>query len=131
MTARSTAPIWPMSLASTSTTCSPRRRLDLLGFATVEATGVALTDTGLVFAQAAVQDSKQLFATAALDVPLIRLIVHQPATHPLRRLRLGFFGDLLAHHYTSEQVTRQLDTATDWAATPSYGSPRRSPLGLG
>ena len=29
-------------------------------------------------------------------------------------LRPGFFRDLLAHHYTSEQVTQQLEAATDW-----------------
>ncbi|MDH6709575.1 hypothetical protein P3T27_006323 [Kitasatospora sp. MAA19] len=29
-------------------------------------------------------------------------------------MRAGFFRDLLAHHYTGEQVDRQLETATDW-----------------
>ncbi|MFF4550481.1 AAA-associated domain-containing protein [Streptomyces sp. NPDC001435] len=31
-----------------------------------------------------------------------------------RALRAGFFRDILAHHFTSEQVTAQLETATDW-----------------
>ncbi|MEU9253536.1 AAA-associated domain-containing protein [Streptomyces sp. NPDC048270] len=30
------------------------------------------------------------------------------------RPRAGFFRDLLSHHYTSEQVEQQLETATDW-----------------
>lgn len=32
---------------------------------------------------------------------------------PGTAVRAGFFRDLLAHHYTGEQVDRQLETATD------------------
>ncbi|MFE6685003.1 nitrate/sulfonate/bicarbonate ABC transporter ATP-binding protein [Streptomyces sp. NPDC057743] len=88
--------------------------LDLLGFAVVHGGELQLTPEGSGFAGADVQDSKKIFARAVLDsAPLVRLIV----TSLQRRdgtLRAGFFRDLLAHHYTGEQIARQLETATDW-----------------
>ncbi|MDI5967853.1 nitrate/sulfonate/bicarbonate ABC transporter ATP-binding protein [Streptomyces sp. SL13] len=88
--------------------------LDLLGLAMVTGNDLALTARGSAFGRADVQRSKQIFATAALEIPLVRLIVTSLQITPARTLRAGFFRDLLAHHYTSEQVTRQLETATDW-----------------
>jgi NitT/TauT family transport system ATP-binding protein len=69
---------------------------------------------GAIFAGADVQESKQIFATAARTVPLIATITNALGRSGDGALRAGFFRDLLAHHYTSEQVTRQLETATDW-----------------
>ncbi|MFI1801663.1 nitrate/sulfonate/bicarbonate ABC transporter ATP-binding protein [Streptomyces sp. NPDC020379] len=88
--------------------------LELLGFALIREGDLLLTASGTRFARADVQESKRIFADAVLDAaPLVRLVVTS-----LRRtdgtLRSGFFRDLLAHHYTSEQVTQQLETATDW-----------------
>ncbi|MEW1653651.1 MULTISPECIES: nitrate/sulfonate/bicarbonate ABC transporter ATP-binding protein [unclassified Streptomyces] len=88
--------------------------LELLGFAVVHGGELLLTPEGSGFADADVQDSKKIFAGAVLDAaPLVRLIV----TSLQRRegtLRAGFFRDLLAHHYTGEQIAQQLETATDW-----------------
>lgn len=67
-----------------------------------------------MFAAADVQDSKQLFAGAALEVPLVRLIVTSLRRTADGTLRPGFFRDLPAHHYTSELVIQQLEAATDW-----------------
>ncbi|GHF43144.1 MULTISPECIES: ABC transporter ATP-binding protein [Streptomyces] len=88
--------------------------LDLLGFSFVREGDLLLTPRGTAFARADVQESKRIFADAVLEAaPLVRLVVTT-----LRRtagpVRAGFFRDLLAHHYTSEQVTEQLETATDW-----------------
>ncbi|MCC3766728.1 nitrate/sulfonate/bicarbonate ABC transporter ATP-binding protein [Streptomyces sp. UNOC14_S4] len=88
--------------------------LDLLGFTVVRDGELLLTPRGTAFAGADVQESKRIFADAVVEAaPLVRLVVTS-----LRRtggtLRAGFFRDLLAHHYTSEQVTEQLETATDW-----------------
>ncbi|GAA0397570.1 nitrate/sulfonate/bicarbonate ABC transporter ATP-binding protein [Streptomyces luteireticuli] len=88
--------------------------LDLLGFAVISEGDLVLTPRGTAFARADVQESKTIFAEAVQEAaPLVKLIVTS-----LRRtggtLRAGFFRDLLAHHYTSEQVTQQLETATDW-----------------
>ncbi|MEV5504952.1 ABC transporter ATP-binding protein [Streptomyces orinoci] len=88
--------------------------LDLLGFAVIRDGDLLLTERGAAFARADVQESKKIFADAVLRcAPLVKLVVTS-----LRRtggsLRAGFFRDLLAHHYTSEQAVRQLETATDW-----------------
>ncbi|MBH1938829.1 AAA-associated domain-containing protein [Streptomyces sp. AV19] len=88
--------------------------LDLLGFAVISEGDLVLTPRGAAFARADVQESKKIFADAVLEAaPLVKLIVTS-----LRRtggtLRAGFFRDLLAHHYTSEQTAQQLETATDW-----------------
>ncbi|MFJ8650177.1 AAA-associated domain-containing protein [Streptomyces sp. NPDC093546] len=88
--------------------------LDLLGFAKVSDGDLLLTDTGTAFAGADVQQSKTIFAEAALGAPLIRLITTSLRQNRDGTLRAGFFRDVLAHHFTSEQVTRQLETATDW-----------------
>ncbi|MFI9169714.1 nitrate/sulfonate/bicarbonate ABC transporter ATP-binding protein [Streptomyces lincolnensis] len=88
--------------------------LDLLGFARIHGDDLLLTATGTDFAGADVQKSKTIFAAAALDAPLVKLITSSLRQNPDGTLRAGFFRDVLAHHFTSEQVTRQLETATDW-----------------
>ncbi|MEU8579373.1 ABC transporter ATP-binding protein [Streptomyces abikoensis] len=88
--------------------------LDLLGLAKVSEDDLVLTERGTAFADADVQESKQIFAPAALEVPLVKLITTSLRQNPNRTLRAGFFRDLLAHHYTSEQIDQQLETATDW-----------------
>ncbi|MFJ8487723.1 nitrate/sulfonate/bicarbonate ABC transporter ATP-binding protein [Streptomyces sp. NPDC094038] len=88
--------------------------LDLLGFTTLGGDDLLLTDTGTAFAGADVQESKTIFAAAVLRAPLVQLITRSLAQNPGGTLRAGFFRDILAHHFTSEQVTAQLETATDW-----------------
>ncbi|MFD9907877.1 nitrate/sulfonate/bicarbonate ABC transporter ATP-binding protein [Streptomyces sp. NPDC059063] len=88
--------------------------LDLLGFAGVSGDDLVLTERGAAFAGADVQTSKTIFAGAATDVPLVKLITNSLRRQPDGAVRAGFFRDLLAHHFTSEQVERQLETATDW-----------------
>lgn len=88
--------------------------LDLLGFARIHGDDLLLTDTGTDFAGADVQKSKTIFAEAAVGVPLVKLITSSLRQNPDGTLRAGFFRDVLAHHFTSEQVARQLETATDW-----------------
>ncbi|MFB9834569.1 ABC transporter ATP-binding protein [Actinoallomurus acaciae] len=88
--------------------------LELLGFAMLEGGHLTLSEEGLAFSAADVQESKKIFATAALEVPLVRLITTSLGKSVDGGLQYGFFRDLLAHHYTSEQVTAQLEVATDW-----------------
>ncbi|WP_237694162.1 nitrate/sulfonate/bicarbonate ABC transporter ATP-binding protein [Streptomyces sp. SID2888] len=88
--------------------------LDLLGFTTLSGDDLLLTQTGTAFAGADVQESKKIFAEAALRAPLVRLITSSLRQNPDGTLRAGFFRDVLSHHFTAEQVTRQLETATDW-----------------
>ncbi|WP_407838572.1 nitrate/sulfonate/bicarbonate ABC transporter ATP-binding protein [Streptomyces sp. DSM 116496] len=88
--------------------------LELLGLAEVRDLHLVLTARGSAFAGADVQESKELFAQGAMEVPLVHLI--HTTLHRSRggTQRAGFFRDLLSHHYTSEQLEQQLETATDW-----------------
>ncbi|MFC5722938.1 nitrate/sulfonate/bicarbonate ABC transporter ATP-binding protein [Streptomyces gamaensis] len=88
--------------------------LDVLGFGAISEDDLVLSERGTAFAKADVQESKRIFAASALEVPLVRLITTSLRQSPEQTLRAGFFRDLLAHHYTSEQVDQQLETATDW-----------------
>ncbi|MFE2064390.1 nitrate/sulfonate/bicarbonate ABC transporter ATP-binding protein [Streptomyces sp. NPDC059467] len=89
--------------------------LDLLAFTTLTGDDLLLTETGERFADADVQESKKIFAEAVLGhAPLVQLITRSLRQNPGRALRAGFFRDVLAHHFTSEQVTAQLESATDW-----------------
>ncbi|MGA5817640.1 nitrate/sulfonate/bicarbonate ABC transporter ATP-binding protein [Kitasatospora sp. NPDC094028] len=90
--------------------------LDLLGFAEIHGDDLLLTEAGAAFAGADVQDSRAIFAEAAVEVPLVKLIANslRGEAGSGAVVRAGFFRDLLAHHYTSEQVDQQLETATDW-----------------
>lgn len=88
--------------------------LELLGFASISGDDLVLTEPGAAFAAADVQTSKTIFAAAATEVPLVKLITNSLRQQPDGAVRAGFFRDLLAHHFTSEQVERQLETATDW-----------------
>ncbi|MEV0371829.1 nitrate/sulfonate/bicarbonate ABC transporter ATP-binding protein [Streptomyces sp. NPDC050636] len=88
--------------------------LELLGFAKISDNDLLLTERGTAYAGADVQRSKTIFAEAAMEAPLVRLITTSLRQNPQGTLRAGFFRDVLAHHYTSEQVTQQLETATDW-----------------
>ncbi|MGW9431885.1 ABC transporter ATP-binding protein [Streptomyces decoyicus] len=88
--------------------------LELLGFAKISDDDLLLTEAGTAYAGADVQQSKTIFAEAAMGAPLVRLITTSLRQNPDGTLRAGFFRDVLAHHYTSEQVAQQLETATDW-----------------
>ncbi|MGW2798283.1 AAA-associated domain-containing protein [Streptomyces sp. NPDC001221] len=93
--------------------------LDLLGFTSLSGDDLLLTDTDTAFADADVQESKKIFAEAVRHAPPVTLIANSLRQNSGGSLRAGFFRDLLAHHFTTEQVTRQLETATEWGATPS------------
>ncbi|MER7765538.1 nitrate/sulfonate/bicarbonate ABC transporter ATP-binding protein [Kitasatospora sp. NPDC096140] len=88
--------------------------LDLLGLAAIHGDDLVLTPDGAAFADADPRDARAVFAAAALDVPLIKLIVNSLGDRPGATVRTGFLRDLLARHHTREQTDRQLETATDW-----------------
>ncbi|MFJ2305469.1 AAA-associated domain-containing protein [Streptomyces sp. NPDC087787] len=68
----------------------------------------------IVVLGADVQESKTIFGRAAIQLPLVKVITSSVRGKADGTARAGFFRDLLAHHYTSEQVDQQLETATDW-----------------
>lgn len=90
--------------------------LGMLGFARLTRDGqVALSAEGEEFAAAPIQESKQIFARAALTrAPLVRMIASALEKAPTRVLRRGFFVDVLRRSFGAAELERQLDIANDW-----------------
>ncbi|WP_203662031.1 ATP-binding cassette domain-containing protein [Actinocatenispora rupis] len=86
--------------------------LVLLGFAARDEHGAELTDAGVGFAAADGADARELFAAAALAVPLVRTIVAElRARQPLPADRIL---RLLSGWLTPAQATEQFEAAVDW-----------------
>jgi len=89
--------------------------LVLLGFAEVEGPRVRLTVEGIGFGGADIQESKRIFARAAIDrVPLIRVIRAGLERCADGCLQAGFFRDILRRSFGEEQATEQLEIAAQW-----------------
>ncbi|HLI55852.1 MAG TPA: nitrate/sulfonate/bicarbonate ABC transporter ATP-binding protein [Actinomycetota bacterium] len=89
--------------------------LVLLGFARVEEGTVHLTVEGVGFAGADIQESKQIFARAAIHrVPLVRVIRAGLERCADGCLPAGFFRDILRRSFSEAETSDQLDTAVNW-----------------
>ena len=89
--------------------------LVLLGFAELRGERLTLSRGGRVFAGASIQDSKEIFARAALDrAPLVRTIYRALRGSLDGNLPAGFFTDILRTHAGEDEATRQLDVAVNW-----------------
>ncbi len=89
--------------------------LVLLGFADLHGDRLELTANGQVFAGASIQDSKEIFARAALErAPLVRTIYRGLLGSLDDILPAGFFTDILRNNFGEEDAARQLDVAVNW-----------------
>jgi NitT/TauT family transport system ATP-binding protein len=89
--------------------------LVLLGFADLRGDRLELSANGQVFAGASIQDSKEIFARAALDrAPLVRTIYSGLRGSLDDTLPAGFFTDILRNSFGPEDAARQLDVAVNW-----------------
>ncbi|MBU3064474.1 nitrate/sulfonate/bicarbonate ABC transporter ATP-binding protein [Nocardia sp. NEAU-G5] len=87
----------------------------MLGFVTVESGDITLTDIGIRYTTADIQESKKIFAEQARHrAPLVRTICKGLAGSQDGKLRAGFFLDLLRRGFSAEDARRQLDLAIDW-----------------
>ena len=89
--------------------------LVLLGFAGLRGERLTLSHHGKIFAGASIQDSKEIFARAALDhAPLVRTIYRALRGSLDGNLPAGFFTDILRTHAGEDEAARQLDVAVNW-----------------
>ncbi len=89
--------------------------LVLLGFADLRADRLELSGNGQVFAGASIQDSKEIFARAALDrAPLVRTIYRALRGSLEGTLPAGFFTDVLRASFGEDDAARQLEVAVNW-----------------
>jgi NitT/TauT family transport system ATP-binding protein len=87
----------------------------LLGFATVEAGKVAVTEAGFTFATATIQISKAVFRKQVLThVPIVATIARTLAEKENKSMRADFFLDLLEEHYSEAEARLQFETAVEW-----------------
>jgi NitT/TauT family transport system ATP-binding protein len=87
----------------------------LLGFIVAKEGDIEITPEGRRFGEAGILRRKELFRVAALqNVPLIRQITRSLETKADHSLPEEFFHDMLAGHFSDEEIDRQLDTAVNW-----------------
>jgi NitT/TauT family transport system ATP-binding protein len=89
--------------------------LDLLGLGDVEEGDVFLTPVGVRFADAGLQERKEIFRDQAREnVQLIRAILHGIESDIANRIRWDDVLEDMERQFTTEEAERQLDTAIDW-----------------
>ena len=87
----------------------------LLGFLKATEGDIEITPEGRRFAESGILRRKELFRVAALErVPLIRQIARSLESKSDHSLPEEFFRDMLAGHFSDEEIERQLDTAVNW-----------------
>jgi NitT/TauT family transport system ATP-binding protein len=87
----------------------------LLGFAVLKEGDVQITQEGIRFADADIQERKVLFRQASLEhVTLLKQIdsiLRRKADHSITD---EFFHDILDEHFAEDEVQRQFETAMNW-----------------
>ncbi|HLX07730.1 MAG TPA: nitrate/sulfonate/bicarbonate ABC transporter ATP-binding protein [Thermoanaerobaculia bacterium] len=87
----------------------------LLGFIRVQEGDVEITEQGKTFAEADIQDRKNLFREAALQhVTLLRQIYNSLRAKADGTLPDDFFSDILDEHFSAAEAEAQLQTAIHW-----------------
>ncbi len=87
----------------------------LLGLVEVTEGDARLTATGRSFADAGIEQRKQIFREAALErVSLLRHIQSALRSKADHALPAEFFRDILDERFDAEQAERQFQTALDW-----------------
>jgi NitT/TauT family transport system ATP-binding protein len=88
---------------------------DVLGFADVQEGDVFLTDLGRQFAEAGVQEEKQLFRRQAIaSIELIRQIIAALGKDPDSRVPKDPFLERLERFFSPPEARHQVDIAIDW-----------------
>ncbi len=87
----------------------------MLGFATVSEGDVSVTEIGLAFASADVEDARDIFKEHVLEnAPLVRTIYKAlMATHG-KPIKEDFFLDILDENYSEKEARNQFETAIAW-----------------
>lgn len=87
---------------------------EMLGFVTVSAGDIQITPLGQAFAEASILTRKELFATRARRIPMIRWMMDMLHATPENTLSWKVFYTALQPEFPDELAERQLDVAIDW-----------------
>src|SRR5260221_12339920 len=88
--------------------------VELLGFATLDAGDLTLTPLGKRFAEADIQERKDIFATQIRRIPVIQWIDQMLTVAKEQRLDKDVFMTALALDFNPEEAPHQLETAINW-----------------
>jgi NitT/TauT family transport system ATP-binding protein len=86
---------------------------EMLGFATVDQGDIRLTPLGQTFADASILTRKEILASRALRLPLIRSIYETLQQDDDQRIDRDYFIDKLQADF-GDRAADQVDTAIDW-----------------
>lgn len=87
----------------------------LLGFAQVKEGDVTVTEAGKAFAEADVDEAKEIFREHALQkAPLLRTMYQCLLNSKAGEMKGEFFLDILDENYSEEEARNQFDTALNW-----------------
>jgi NitT/TauT family transport system ATP-binding protein len=87
----------------------------MLGFAQVHEGDVTVTEVGKAFAEAEVEDAKDIFREHVLDkAPLVGTIFHCLESSRTGQIKDEFILDILDENYSEEEARNQFDTAVNW-----------------
>ncbi len=87
---------------------------ELLGFLRVDQGDVSLTPLGETFAEASILARKEIFASRARRIPLIRWLLKGLRAAPEGRVPRRVFQDVLEWEFTPEEAEAQMDQAIAW-----------------
>jgi NitT/TauT family transport system ATP-binding protein len=86
-----------------------------LNFAKVQDGDVTLTEVGKRFANAEVEEARQIFRTQAMELaPLLRCIVDTLSHSRGGSMKSDFFLDILDESYSNDEAEAQFNTAVTW-----------------
>lgn len=87
---------------------------EMLGFATVNAGDIQITPLGQAYAEASILTRKELFASRARRLPMIKWIIEMLRADDDQSLPWKVFYTALLPEFPDELAIRQLDIAIDW-----------------
>jgi NitT/TauT family transport system ATP-binding protein len=87
---------------------------EILGFATVNQGDIELTELGQAFSDASILTRKELFASRARRLPMMKWMIDMLRAAPEGSLPWKVFYTALLPEFPDELATRQLDIAIDW-----------------
>ena len=87
----------------------------LLGLVEVKEGDVRLTPAGKTYAEASIEQRKEIFRAAALErVPLLRQIHNALRAKSDHAMPAEFFRDILDERFSTDEAPRQMEMAIDW-----------------
>lgn len=87
---------------------------ELLGFASIAKGDIELTPLGQTFAEASILARKEIFATRARRLPMMRWLLNMLRSAENRQLKWDVIHTALSLEFPPEDAERQLDTLISW-----------------